>query len=107
MALTKEDIMNDIQPDKVALSFGLYVISKQSDENIQMYLDDFREMFFDMLKNKSLDSKNLELFILDEADEMLSKGFQDQIYEIFHRPHDVDTNFTKKNQIFLFPFYIF
>ena len=55
MALTKEDIMNDIQPDKVALSFGLYVLSKQSDEDIQMYLDDFREMFFDMLKNKSKD----------------------------------------------------
>jgi len=38
---------------------------------------------FDMLKNKFLESKNLELFILDEADEMLSKGFLDQIYEIF------------------------
>ena len=38
---------------------------------------------FDMLKNLSLNSKNLELFVLDEADEMLSKGFQDQIYEIF------------------------
>ena len=51
----KEDIMNDIQPEKVALSFGLYVLSKQSDDDIQMYLDDFREMFFDMLKNKSKD----------------------------------------------------
>ncbi len=55
MKLTKEDIMNDIQPEKVALSFGLYVLSKQSDDDIQMYLDDFREMFFDMLKNKSKD----------------------------------------------------
>ena len=55
MKLTKENIMNDIQPEKVALSFGLYVLSKQSDENIRMYLDDFREMFFDMLKSKSKD----------------------------------------------------
>ena len=38
---------------------------------------------FDMLKSYSLNSSNFKLFILDEADEMLSKGFQDQIYEIF------------------------
>ena len=38
---------------------------------------------FDMLKNFAFNSKYLRLFVLDEADEMLSKGFQDQIYEIF------------------------
>ncbi len=38
---------------------------------------------YDMLKNKSLKPKQLKLFIIDEADEMLSFGFQDQIYEIF------------------------
>ena len=38
---------------------------------------------FDMLKNLSLKTKNLKMFVVDEADEMLSKGFQDQIYEIF------------------------
>ena len=38
---------------------------------------------YDMLKNLSLKTKDLKLFVVDEADEMLSKGFQDQIYEIF------------------------
>ena len=38
---------------------------------------------YDMLKNRSLSSKELRMFILDEADEMLSRGFEDQIYEIF------------------------
>jgi len=38
---------------------------------------------YDMLKNLSLSTKHLKMFILDEADEMLSRGFQDQIYEIF------------------------
>lgn len=38
---------------------------------------------YDMLKNLSLNTKDLKLFVVDEADEMLSSGFQDQIYEIF------------------------
>ena len=38
---------------------------------------------YDKLKNLSLKTKDLKLFVVDEADEMLSSGFQDQIYEIF------------------------
>lgn len=30
-------------------------------------------------------SKNLKMFVLDEADEMLSRGFKDQIYDIFQK----------------------
>lgn len=30
------------------------------------------------------------MFVLDEADEMLSRGFKDQIYEVFQRlSHDI------------------
>lgn len=28
-------------------------------------------------------SKHIKMFVLDEADEMLSRGFKDQIYDIF------------------------
>ncbi len=28
-------------------------------------------------------SSNIKIFVLDEADEMLSRGFKDQIYDIF------------------------
>ena len=38
---------------------------------------------FDMIKRLALHTDNLVSFILDEADEMLSRGFKDQIYEIF------------------------
>ena len=32
----------------------------------------------------------LKMFVLDEADEMLSRGFKDQIYDVFrHTPEDV------------------
>ncbi len=30
-----------------------------------------------------VDTRDIKMFILDEADEMLSKGFKDQIYDVF------------------------
>jgi len=37
----------------------------------------------DMLSKRHLRAENLLVFVLDEADEMLSRGFKDQIYDIF------------------------
>ncbi|KAI3950335.1 hypothetical protein MKW92_013055 [Papaver armeniacum] len=38
---------------------------------------------FEMLRKQFLRSDSIKLFVLDEADEMLSRGFKDQIYDIF------------------------
>lgn len=38
----------------------------------------------DMLRRRKINSKTIKLLILDEADEMLSAGFKEQIYNIFH-----------------------
>lgn len=44
----------------------------------------------DMLKRGYLNADHLKLFILDEADEMLGRGFHEQIQEIFSKiPQDV------------------
>ncbi|CAL8258956.1 unnamed protein product [Arctogadus glacialis] len=40
---------------------------------------------FDMLSREYLASKYIKMFVLDEADEMLSRGFKDQIYKIFQK----------------------
>uniref|UniRef100_A0A0G4H3G2 RNA helicase n=1 Tax=Chromera velia CCMP2878 TaxID=1169474 RepID=A0A0G4H3G2_9ALVE len=40
---------------------------------------------FDMIKREYLILDDVKLFVLDEADEMLSRGFKDQIYDIFRR----------------------
>jgi len=40
---------------------------------------------FDMIKRRALNVRNVKLCILDEADEMLSVGFKDQIYNIFQQ----------------------
>lgn len=37
----------------------------------------------DLLNRRILPSQDIKTFILDEADEMLSRGFKDQIYDIF------------------------
>lgn len=38
---------------------------------------------YDMIRRRNLLTNSIKLFILDEADEMLSKGFKEQIYDIF------------------------
>ncbi|KAF8176762.1 P-loop containing nucleoside triphosphate hydrolase protein [Pholiota molesta] len=38
---------------------------------------------FDMINRRALRTDNIKIFCLDEADEMLSRGFKDQIYEVF------------------------
>jgi len=40
---------------------------------------------FDMISRGALSPENMNMFILDEADEMLSRGFKDQIYDVFRR----------------------
>ena len=38
---------------------------------------------YDMVRRKNIDLSLVKMFVLDEADEMLSRGFKDQIYNIF------------------------
>jgi len=44
----------------------------------------------DMINRNSLYTKSIKMFVLDEADEMLSRGFKDQIYDVFkYMPEDI------------------
>jgi len=44
----------------------------------------------DMIQRNVLKTEGIKLFVLDEADEMLSRGFKEQIYEVFKcMPNDV------------------
>ena len=38
---------------------------------------------FDMIKRKNLRTRHIKTLILDEADEMLSQGFREQIYDVY------------------------
>ena len=37
----------------------------------------------DMIRRRNLRTRNIKMFILDEADEMLNKGFKEQIYDVY------------------------
>jgi ATP-dependent RNA helicase len=42
---------------------------------------------FDMIRRRSLRTRSIKMLILDEADEMLSQGFKEQIYDVYrHLP---------------------
>jgi translation initiation factor 4A len=44
----------------------------------------------DMINRKALNVRNIKLFVLDEADEMLSRGFKEQIHEVFTKmPYEI------------------
>ncbi|XP_003386473.1 PREDICTED: eukaryotic initiation factor 4A-III [Amphimedon queenslandica] len=38
---------------------------------------------FDMIKRRNLRTQSIKLLVLDEADEMLNQGFQEQIYDVY------------------------
>jgi len=40
---------------------------------------------YDNLQRQNLDARDIGIFVLDEADEMLSRGFKEQIYDVFRK----------------------
>lgn len=38
---------------------------------------------FDMISRRTLRTRNIKMLVLDEADEMLNKGFKEQIYDVY------------------------
>jgi len=40
---------------------------------------------YDMIQRGALRTREIKIFVLDEADEMLSRGFKDQIYDVFRQ----------------------
>jgi len=38
---------------------------------------------FDMIRRRNLRTQNLQMLVIDEADEMLNQGFKEQIYDIY------------------------
>lgn len=38
---------------------------------------------YDMIQRRTLNTKKLKMLVIDEADEMLSKGFKEQLYDIY------------------------
>lgn len=41
------------------------------------------EKFIDMIRRRALRTRSVKMLVLDEADEMLNKGFKEQIYDVY------------------------
>ena len=86
-----------VQTEKTALSLGNFM-------NVQVHAciggrsigDDIRKLdygchivsgtpgrVFDMIKRRNLRTRGIKILVLDEADEMLNKGFKEQIYDVY------------------------
>jgi translation initiation factor 4A len=57
-------------------------------ENIPHIIVGSAGRIYDMIRRRAINVQNVKLFVLDEADEMLSNGFKDQIYNIFQHFSD-------------------
>ena len=69
----------------------LFVGGVSTDSDIEKYNKNIPQIavgcpgrIFDMLKRNVINTNNIKLIILDEADEMLSSGFKEQIYNILN-----------------------
>lgn len=56
---------------------------KQLKENVPHVVVGSTGRVNDMIRRRHLQTNHIKLFILDEADEMLSGGFKEQVYQIF------------------------
>jgi superfamily II DNA/RNA helicase len=78
---------------KIQTLYGGSVIEENSsfsNKNIPHVICGCPGRVFDMMRRDKISSKKIKLVILDEADEMLSSGFKEQVYNIFqHFNNDI------------------
>lgn len=83
---------------KVQTAFGGSIVEESngfSSKNVPHILCGCPGRVFDMIRRDRLSCKHLRLVVIDEADEMLSSGFKEQVYGIFQ-------NFNNDIQVALF-----
>jgi ATP-dependent RNA helicase len=61
----------NVEDDVRALNLGVHIVSGTPGR------------VFDMIQRRTLKTKSIKMLVIDEADEMLTKGFKDQVYDIY------------------------
>jgi len=81
-----ESLGNMMEGLRVQTLYGGSIIeetSSFSNKNVPHVICACPGRVFDMMRRDKISSKKIKLVILDEADEMLSTGFKEQVYNIF------------------------
>lgn len=96
MAPTRElakqihDVITNLGTQMTGLKVQLLVGGTSTDDDAKILKTELPQIVvgcpgrvFDMIRRRNINARNIKLLVLDEADEMLSSGFKDQIYNIF------------------------
>ena len=96
MAPTRElakqirDVITNLGSQMTGMKVQLLVGGTSTDDDAKMLKAEMPQIVvgcpgrvFDMIRRRNINARNIKLLVLDEADEMLSSGFKDQIYNIF------------------------
>lgn len=90
LAIQTMDVMAKIGVMMNDLKTQLLVGGNSIDDDIRNLRDNVPHIItgtpgriYDMMRRNCIGAKNIKLIILDEADEMLSSGFKEQVYNIF------------------------
>lgn len=96
MAPTRElakqihDVITNLGMQMTGLKVQLLVGGTSTDDDAKILKTEMPQIVvgcpgrvFDMIRRRNINARNIKLLVLDEADEMLSAGFKDQIYNIF------------------------
>jgi superfamily II DNA/RNA helicase len=89
LAIQIHKVINSLGSFMENLSTGLVIGGQSMDEDMKM-LDNKPHVLIgtpgrihDLIRRKKINTKTVKLLVLDEADEMLSVGFKEQVYNIF------------------------
>jgi translation initiation factor 4A len=99
LAMQTANVYTNIGSFLTGLKVAVLVGGDSVDENMRSLKRDTPHVVigtpgrvFDMLRRRALVTKRIRTFILDEADEMLSHGFKEQVQDIFEQlPEKVQT----------------
>lgn len=77
------DMMDGLRVQVLFGGSSVEEISSFSNKNVPHVICGCTGRVYDMMRREKISLKDLKLVILDEADEMLSSGFKEQVYNIF------------------------
>ena len=90
LAMQTQQVINSIGSQIKEMKTQLLIGGTSTEDDIRALIDNTPHIVIgcpgrvhDMMRRKKLATKDLKIIVLDEADEMLSSGFKEQVYNIF------------------------
>jgi len=97
LAMQTQQVINNIGSQIKEMKTQLLIGGTSTEEDIRKLAENTPQVIIgcpgrvhDMMRRKRLPTNDLKLIVIDEADEMLSSGFKEQVYNIFqYMPNEI------------------